>query len=663
MTRPEAEVRVRREEVTAAAADVDPLNKALADAGARLEPLFGMSEERLRMATAEPTPTGLPAPDLSVFYRVDAEGDLEALAHSLLESEAVEAAYVVPPAELAQEEGINDMTPAEEDAPPATADFGGRQGYLDRAPGGIDARFAWTVPGGEGAGVNVIDIEGAWRFTHEDLRALQGGVIGGVQTTSLAWRNHGTAVIGEISGDRNAIGILGIAPSAFVRGVSIFDAQGRQNSANAIRQAADALSPGGVILIELHRPGPRARNDGTQFGFIAIEWWEQDFAAISYATSRGVIVVEAAGNGSQNLDDPIYNTPLAGFPSGWRNPFNRANRDSRAVVVGAGAPPPGTHGRDHGPDRSRLDFSNWGSMVDAQGWGREVTTTGYGDLQGGTNEDLWYTDRFSGTSSASPIVVGAVACLQGVARARSRPLLTPLSARQLLRTTGSPQQDASGRPATQRIGNRPDLRAAIPRVIKPKEKDKEKNDVKDRKDLKDDAKDKELTKEKELNKDKEKDKEVTKENKDSKDQKDRKDKEKELKEEKDRKDQLKDKEKEKEKEKDKEKEVQKDTKDRKERKDLKDDAKDKELTKEKEQDAFFGVGPLEERVSRLEQTVAQLKTFIGPELRPDLMASALSDEPDVGAFDPSAASQALGAAGEQAKQIKDDKDVEKLSDG
>jgi hypothetical protein len=93
----------------------------------------------------------------------------------------------------------------------------------------------------------------------------------------------------------------------------------------------------------------------------------------------------------------------------------------------------------------------------------------YGDLQGGPNEDLWYTDQFSGTSSASPIVVGAIACLQGVARAHSRPLLKPLGARKILRNTGSAQQDAPGRPASQRIGKRPDLRSAIARLMTPSE--------------------------------------------------------------------------------------------------------------------------------------------------------------------------------------------------
>jgi hypothetical protein len=164
----------------------------------------------------------------------------------------------------------------------------------------------------------------------------------------------------------------------------------------------------------------------------------------------------------EDLDDPIYDTPgTAAFPAGWANPFNRGNRDCGAILVGAGAPPPGTHGRSHGPDRSRLDFSNFGAAVDAQGWGSEVTTTGYGDLQGGPNEDEWYTDEFGGTSRASPIVVGALGSLQGVLRARGAPALTPARARQLLRTTGSPQQDGPGRPATQRIGSRPDLARLI----------------------------------------------------------------------------------------------------------------------------------------------------------------------------------------------------------
>jgi hypothetical protein len=442
---------------SALGADVGSLADLIATEGISFEPLFGLPEDRLRTATAslDAAPGGELLPDMALFYHVAAPDErLDELAERLRNDPNIQAAYVKPGAEPAQ---INDMAPASSEAPPATPDFTARQGYLNPAPGGIDARFAWTRPGGGGAGVRVIDIEGAWRFSHEDLIVNQGGVIGGTQSADPLWRNHGTAVVGEIGGDRNSIGITGIAPDANVRAVSFFGSTG---TAGAIRLAADRLSAGDIILIELQRTGPRG-------AFIAIEWWPDDLAAIRYAVARGVIVVEAAGNGAQNLDDPAYNNPQSGFPSTWRNPFRHNPVDSGAIVVGAGAPPSG----NFGPDRSRLDFSNYGSMIDAQGWGREVVTAGYGDLQGGSNEDLWYTAQFSGTSSASPIVVGALACVQGTRRVvgSALPLHTPASARSALRSTGSPQQASGIAPLTQRIGTRPNLRQLIP--VKSKEKE------------------------------------------------------------------------------------------------------------------------------------------------------------------------------------------------
>jgi len=478
---PGAELRVTQTSARSLAGrDIGRFGEIAADAGMTISPLFG-SEERLladaRAAAGNGTgsaPTDGETAELLTrmagCYHVDApDAQLDALAEELGALEVVDAAYVKPAAELATitgddlhpdvevELGINDMPPTGPDAPPATADFTPRQGYLGVAPGGIDARYAWTVPGGRGAGVRVIDCEWGWRFTHEDLLANQGGIVAG---TGSADDNHGTAVLGEIGGDVNTIGITGTSPDT-VTSASAFSVP----SATAIRSAADRLGLGDIILLEIHRPGPNAGGGGQQ-GFIAIEWWPDDYLAIRYAVNRGTIVVEAAGNGAENLDAAVYDAARPGFPSWWRNPFRRNQLDSGAVIVGAGAPPPGTHDRDlHGPDRSRLGFSNFGACVDAQGWGREVTTTGYGDLQGGPNRNLWYTDIFSGTSSASPIVVGALACVQGVLRAHSRPKLSPARARQLLRATGSPQQDAPGRPATQRIGNRPNLRQLIPAAL------------------------------------------------------------------------------------------------------------------------------------------------------------------------------------------------------
>lgn len=428
-------------------------------------PLFGDTDEEVAeiVSKASAFDGGEDLSKMRKFYKLEAptDADLEDLAGSLNELDEVEGAYVKPgclPPVYFGDEGEDDMPDG--DAAPISQNLTNNQGYLNAAPQGVDARYAWTLPGGRGNGVRIIDIEGGWNFSHEDLRTNVGGLLGGNNNSSdLRWYNHGTAVFGEMTGDSNSFGVTGICPGANVRAYSIFGV----GTATAIKRAADNLSAGDVMLIELHRGGPRYPGGNTQMGFIAIEWWPDDLAALQYATNKGIIVVEAAGNGSQNLDDAIYNTRPSGFPTSWRNPFRRsAGHDSGCVIVGAGAPPPGTNGGNWGADRSRLGFSNYGSCVDTQGWGRGVTTCGYGQVRGTNPDNMneWYTNFFSGTSSASPIVTGTVACLQGIQKAAGRALLTPRRMRQLLRATGSPQQ-AGTNPVSQRIGNRPNLRALV----------------------------------------------------------------------------------------------------------------------------------------------------------------------------------------------------------
>ncbi|HEX2026338.1 MAG TPA: S8 family peptidase [Actinomycetota bacterium] len=482
MAAPDAGLRARHEGVTSVTdTDVSDLTGLISEEGIQLDPLFGPSEERVMADVAEVAAAGGDdVPDLSRYYRVQAPSDrLEELALRFMELDVVEAAYVqpisAPPSTATSDQtlvlkgedvrvelqDLNTMTPMAEPVPPVTPDFTTRQGYLNPAPEGIDARYAWTVPGGRGAGVRIIDLEWGWRFTHEDLLHNQGGVLAG---TNSASDDHGTAVLGEISGDRNPFGITGIAEDAWVAAISFTTVP----IAAAIKMAADRLGPGDIILLEVHRFGPRSR-------WLPVEWWPADFEAIRYAVTKGIVVVEAGGNGGENLDDPFYNTPQPGFPTWWRNPLNVTNPSSGAIMVGAGNPPPGTHGlNQYGGDvlvdRARCNFSNYGARVDAQGWGWLVTSTGYGDLQGDAPppdsvKDRWYTNFFSGTSSASPIVVGALACVQGALRARGRIPLSPARARELLRATGSPQQDGPGRPRTQWIGNRPNLRRLIPAAL------------------------------------------------------------------------------------------------------------------------------------------------------------------------------------------------------
>jgi hypothetical protein len=201
------------------------------------------------------------------------------------------------------------------------------------------------------------------------------------------------------------------------------------------------MEPGDVLLIEAQTFGPRV-------DFVPPEWDQAEFDAISIATAAGIIVVETAGNGGEDLDDPVFN-----------GAFDRAVRDSGALIVGAGADlyyPPDQ------PDLSRLDFSTYGTRVDLQGWGDDVVTTGYGDaFDGGGDPDQYYTDLFSGTSSAAPMVASAAAILQGVQMACGGDPLSPATVRDILVETGTPQ--VAG-PFPGNIGPRPDLRAALMRI-------------------------------------------------------------------------------------------------------------------------------------------------------------------------------------------------------
>jgi subtilisin family serine protease len=424
--------------------------------GVTLRPLFGVSRDRIRRRfdTLSPSAPSQSIDPVRFFQAVAPDERLDELAEQFRSNPLISAAYVKPAGEPPV--GLNNMQPLAAEAPAFTPDFTSRQGYLDAGPTGVDARYAWTLPGGGGAGVEIIDLEWAWQFSHEDLAGNQGGVVAGTPSGAT---DHGTAVLGVLSGDRNEFGVTGICPDASVSAVSFSDIA----SADAIILAADRLQAGDIILLEIHRPGPRFgfEERGDQHGYIPIEWWPDDLAAIQYAVGRGIIVVEAGGNGFENLNDSLYEKPDIGFPPEWVNPYGAAGPDSGAILVGAGAPPPETHGKDFGPNLTRLTFSNYGSRLDAQGWGKEVTTCGYGDLQGGADPNLYYSDKFAGTSSASPIVAGAIGCLQGVLHAESSAVLTPVEVRELLRTTGSLQAESPDKPLSERIGSRPDLRQLI----------------------------------------------------------------------------------------------------------------------------------------------------------------------------------------------------------
>ncbi len=354
-------------------------------------------------------------------------GTPEDLAVQLAADPAVEQAFLAPEVTLPVESGTR--SPAEDRCPVTTPSFESYQGYLGPAPQGIDAPAAWRL-GQRGAGVWFADIEGGWNAAHEDLPGDRISHVGGTPINDPSWRAHGTAVLGEVVGIDNGKGVVGIAPDV----ERVFTSSiGGTTVANAIDRAANQLRAGDVLLIELQGGGPRGR-------YLPIEYWDDNFDVIRAAAKRGVIVIEAAGNGGENLDHKAYDRK-----------FDRTKRDSGAIMIGAGGP-----AREGFADRERLEFSNYGDRVDVQGWGRKVATLDYGDLQRCAGADRHYTDEFSGTSSASPIVAGAAVLLEGIARERGV-VLSPPVLRELLRATGTPQAGNAARA----IGPRPDLARAI----------------------------------------------------------------------------------------------------------------------------------------------------------------------------------------------------------
>lgn len=329
--------------------------------------------------------------------------------------------------------------------PIPTPDFESHQVYLEAAPEGIDARSGWSRPGGFGDNIRIIDIEYGWNFAHEDLLDHQIGVIHGANGLS----DHGTAVLGILSGDSNGHGVTGIVPAAVVGAASaIYDfSLQRWSAGRAIEFASRFLSAGDILVLEMHAPGPRSTGHG-QEGFLPVEFWADDHAAIQMAVAQGIYVVEAAGNGGEDFDHPIYGGRLS-----------RA-ADSGALMIGGGA-------SAWQPDPlSRLSWSNYGERLDLQGWGSDIVTTGgrepdYHDLFDHPYGSRCYTQSFGGTSGATPIVAGAVAAIAGSLKAAGQPPLPPNEMRRLLIATGTPQRPSASAPLSQAIGPLPNLAAAL----------------------------------------------------------------------------------------------------------------------------------------------------------------------------------------------------------
>jgi len=357
--------------------------------------------------------SGRPLHDLTQFFQLRSDRDIGLLCDELNAFDVVELAYPIG----AGGDPVHAMPVA------GTPDFEALQEYKLPAPTGVDAVYGNTFSGGIATGITIADCETGWTDDHEDLSSVGPGDYVGLAPLHYPW-DHGTAVLGELVGADNDLGVRGIAYGAAVK---MSTHQGSSaNFATAIQAAASAVGVGDAVVIEIQcsggPPGP-----------YPCEYIPSVYAVVEATTALGTHVFAAAGNGNRDLDAAAY----GGL-------FDRTVRDSGAVMCGASA----------GVILVKASFSNYGSRLDAHGWGLDVATCAYGDLHAGAPTEE-YTATFSGTSSATPIVTGAGVLLHSIYRDAYGLDLAPLDLRSVLTDTGTPL--ASGG----YIGPRPDIRAAL----------------------------------------------------------------------------------------------------------------------------------------------------------------------------------------------------------
>ena len=309
----------------------------------------GLSVDRLvsLMARARALSRDYRPPNLANFRRVDAESrdHGQRLAEALQALPVVDYAYLHP----------GPVTPPSPGVQASNDPLAPQQGYLDAAPVGIDARYAWQLAGGNGSGQRLVDIEWGWGTQHADLA---GQPIQVIHAPLQDYHEHGTNVLGVIAAADNNLLCVGIVPHLDGIGlVGQWWGPDQYETDEAMLLALSEMDEGDVLLLEAQT---------NMFGYTEIPL-EAEPAVYEYcklARASHITVVAAAGNGGHDLDKITDDQGV--------RIFDRAVRDSGAILVGAAEPmsqPP------HLPHK----YTCHGSRVDCFAWGTDVYSLSLGN--------------------------------------------------------------------------------------------------------------------------------------------------------------------------------------------------------------------------------------------------------------------------------------------
>ncbi|MET8204760.1 S8 family serine peptidase [Streptomyces sp. NPDC005373] len=228
---------------------------------------------------------------------------------------------------------------------------------IDQADTAGDKKYTYPDSAGEGVTAYVIDT--GVRVSHKDFggRATSGFDAIDNDDNADDGNGHGTHVAGTIAGEAH-----GVAKKAKIVAVRVLDNEGSGTTEQVVA---------GIDWVTKNHQGPSVAN--MSLGGGADEALD---AAVQKAIASGVTFAVAAGNESADAS--------AGSPA----------RVKEAITVASST-----------KDDKQSDFSNYGSVVDIYAPGSDITS------DWNTGDDA--TNTISGTSMATPHVVGAAAVYLG----------------------------------------------------------------------------------------------------------------------------------------------------------------------------------------------------------------------------------------------------------